>query len=43
MERSREDAQTVPVEPDMSVPLPVERIVSAPKPPEDLSTVTVIG
>lgn len=43
VERSREDAQTVPVEPDMSVPLPVERVVSAPKPPEDLSTVTVIG
>ena len=43
VERSREDAQTVPVEPDMSVPLPVERVVSAPKPPEDLSTMTVLG
>ncbi len=43
VERSREDAQTVPVEPDMSVPLQSERVVSAPKPPEDLSTVTVIG
>lgn len=43
VERAREDAQTVPVEPDMSVPLQSERIVSAPKPPEDLSTVTVIG
>jgi hypothetical protein len=45
VERAREDAraQEVPTEPDMSVPLPTERVVSAPKPPEDLSKVTVIG
>lgn len=45
VERSREDAraQEVPTEPDMSVPLPTERVCHAPKPPEDLSKVTVIG
>lgn len=43
VERSRQDAEPTPVEPDMSVPLESERIVSAPKPPKDLKNVTVIG
>ena len=44
VERSRQDAQAqeVPTEPDMSVPLPTERVCHAPKPPKNKKNMRVV-
>ena len=43
IERSREDAQPTPVQPDMSVVADSPRVCSAPKPPKNLDDAVVVG